>query len=251
MKTARLRKTPHIVRKQIEHVDDLPRLRAERDRLRRLASTGHVPRIIAATPRRIDMEYVQGQSLKKWLSLTGDWQAITPSLDEALERLAQYVAAEQALLEKGVLYMDLNPEHVIFQRDKAMLIDLEASSIRRHDEPVWRIMSRRGTSEMMAPEEFVRSPATRLTERTATYRVAVVAHLVLAGYVPFPREHYWRRAYAWRRTHVVPVSPELPGPVRRVLKAALQRHPARRHKNPTSFLHALLAAYGSVARIGK
>lgn len=245
MKTTRRIDREDIIRKRAEGADDALRLRAERDYLSRLATTGHVPRIVATAAQWIDMERVRGQSLKEWLALTPDWQATIPPLGEALERLEQYVKAEQALLRAGVLYADLNLEHVIFQKDRAIVIDLEASSIRRPGELVWRIMSRRGTSETMAPEEFVRSPVTRLTERTATYRAAVVAHLVLAGYVPFSRERYWRSAYAWRRTHAAQVSWRLPRRVRRVLMAALQRHPARRYKDPVSFMAALKRAYAA------
>lgn len=245
MKTARRIDNPGRVRKQAEGIDDIPRLQAEQGYLRHLAQTGHVPRIIEATQQWIDMEYIKGQSLKEWLALTPDWQATVPPLDEALERLMQYAQAEQALLDAGVLYADLSPEHVIFQKDRVMMIDLEASSMRRHDESVWRIMSWRRTWETMAPEEFTRSPATQLTERTATYRVAVVAHLVLAGYVPFPRERYLRLVHAWRRTHVASVSRQLPHRVGRVLAVALQRHPARRHKNPVSFMAALKRAYAA------
>lgn len=157
----------------------------------------------------------------------------------AQKRLAEYVEVEMKLLEHGVMYRDLNLEHVFFTSRGARIIDLEASLI-GGDLDVWlldSLASRRGTWETMALEEF-RRPA-KLTYRTATYRTAVVAHLVLTGELPFVRKPLRHDTHAWRKQHVPDISPELPKSVRKVFMAALSREPANRHKDPRAFLDAL------------
>ena len=231
-----------IVRKTVVTPHGHERLRREVANLRQLEQTGIVPRILQQTANSLDLEYIDGQSMADWLRLQSDWCTAPPPITQASERLRAYVALEMRLLQAGVMYRDLNLQHVIFTPQSVRIIDLEAAEYNPRGD-IWRVTNRRGTYETMAPEEFVLGEL--LTPRTATYRVAVVAHLALAGQLPFrfmPGSR--RKVYQWRRNHPPEVSSLLPRSVRRVLCAALQPQPVRRHKDPARLLQAISDAYG-------
>lgn len=217
------------------------RLRREVANLRRLEQTGLVPRIIAQDASGVELEYIAGQSMADWLQLQPDWRAAS-SAAEVPAHLQAYVVLEMGLLQAGMMYRDLNLQHVVFTSQGARMLDLEAAEYSPQGEK-WRVTSRRGTYETMAPEEFMLGRV--LTPRTATYRVAVVMHLALAGQLPFQFSSGSRRkAYQWRRSHPPEISSKLPYAVQRALQAALQPHPARRHKDPARLFDAVAAAYG-------
>ena len=58
-----------------------------------------------------------------------DWRVVAPPLPQALDRLRRYATLEQALLRAGVLYRDLNLQHLIFTLQSARIVDLEAAEI--------------------------------------------------------------------------------------------------------------------------
>lgn len=186
---------------------------------------------------------LNGESLKSWIQLDDDWHAKALPWQDAAARLEQYIDLEMLLLEHGVMYRDLNLDHVVFTETTARIVDLEASLLTRVP-GAWRLTSgdsRRGTWETMALEEF-RRPAI-LTSRTATYRSAVIAHLVLASEVPFARKARKSDTRQWRAAHAPHCALELDKPVRRVLANALSREPSRRHKDPAHFFDALRRAH--------
>ena len=220
---------------------DIDRLQREKNNLRRLAQTGLVPQLLRQRPDRLEREYIAGESMEKWLHLDymAGWRVVAPLLPQSLDRLRRYATLEQTLLRAGVLYRDLNLQHLIFTLQGARIVDLEAAEIQRAD-GLWRVTSRRGTYETMAPEEF--TIGSRLTARTASYWFAIVAHLVLAGCLPFRSVPQRWRAYRNRRCPAA-IAPQLPAPVRRVLAASLQCQPARRHSDPARLMQALEHAY--------
>lgn len=213
------------------------RLAHEKEIYRQLAGSLHIAHV-ADFDGDLKLQKVEGDNAKEWLDFHEDWTCNPQEAVPAIKRLGQYVAAEMDFIKRGVLYRDLNLEHLIFAGDTAVLIDLEEAVVRQ-SAGSWAFDSRRGTWETMALEEF--KGQGELTERTATYRVAVVAHLALTGRLPFPRKAVPLRptTYAWRRNHPATVARELPSGQRKVFSAALAREPARRHKDPQSFLDAL------------
>lgn len=195
---------------------------------------------------RLVIERFDGEDCKSWVQLTDEWHATKIPWVGAKARLAAYIELEMKLLACGVMYRDLNLEHILFTRAGARMIDLEASL--PHDTTGWvldSMASRRGTWETMALEEFRRPVLLDL--RTATYRAAVVTHLVLCGDLPFVRKPRKHDTHMWRKFHAASVSEDLPKPVRRVFAAALSREPSCRYKSPANFFAALVAAYDSLS----
>ncbi|MFZ2560340.1 MAG: hypothetical protein WAW91_01780 [Candidatus Nanoperiomorbaceae bacterium] len=226
-------------RKSATTPGDLARLTVETSVYRRLKGNPHAPQVYEATPKSLTLECIEGESLADYLQRVNQPDvARRPSLRQTMKLLDRYVAAETALLADGVLYRDLNLQHVIFTGQKTVMIDFEASLI-QDQPPGWVTLPRaRGTWEDMAPEEFVAGNA--LNSRTASYRVAVVAHLMLTGHLPF--RHGFKnlsQARRWRLKRPLMIDRDLPKAMRKTIAASLQIEPAKRHKNPKNFFQAL------------
>lgn len=203
-----------------------------------------IPKIITvkktADTIEMTMELIEGQSLKQILDIKDEYISTPIPWNEAKKLIGNYVAVEMELLAKNALYRDLNLDHLIFGDQKAVLLDLESTIVSHSD--TWLLHDMRGTWETMAPEEF--PGYGMLTSQTATYRVAIVAHQILTGQLPFKRfPHSRSSTHTWRKRHVVEVSPLLNDAARRVFKAALARQPERRHKDPARFLEKLSKTY--------
>lgn len=231
--------TKHTATKRATSPRGLVRLHDEQRIYEKLQPCVHIPKLTAMTKNSITIQRVVAQSLQ---DIVGTMYHFTPlPWKEANPLLLKYVEAEMSLLRSGVLYRDLNLQHLLITDKRAVLIDLEASIIRQKDGLFYQ-NDMRGTWETMAPEEFM--IRAKLSDATATYRVAVVAHLLLTGRLPFRRYPYSRtQTHTWRNTHPPLLSQQLLKPVRKVFAAALSRQPERRHKNPESFLSALTIAH--------
>lgn len=204
-----------------------------------LIGSPYIANILARTSESITLEKFDGQNAKEWLSFNEDWTCKKAEWNIVREKLKQYIEAETDFLDRGVMYRDLNLEHIIFTEDKAVLVDLEEAVFT--DSNSWYFKSRRGTWETMALEEFLRKG--QLTKRTATYRVAVVAHLALTGRLPSRRMPLKHDVHQWRKHHNPLIDGHLPKKVRKIFAAALSRKIEHRHKDPKSFYTALEEAY--------
>lgn len=235
-----------FVTKTADTPEGMMRIAGERRMLRHLADAGCVARELEYVEKNgyaeMKIEHIAGESLKSWIKLDDEWRAKGHAWKDAQGRLAQYVELETNLLERGVMYRDLNLDHVIFAEQGAYMIDLEASLLATR-EGEWMLdnqESDRGTWETMALEEFRRPVA--LTTRTATYRSAVVAHLALTGELPFARKPQKKDTHAWRASHVPELALDLSKAVRGVFASSLSREVSRRHKTPARFFEALTEA---------
>lgn len=220
------------------------RLTREMWMLRGLERSPHTPRLLSssAIAHTLTTEYVAGQAFTEVFAVDEEWNAQPKSWQDAAPYLAQYVTADQDLLSRGFFYRDLNLDHLIFTGEKAVLVDHEETLIDKEEgSKEWYYSSVRGTWETMAPEEF--RGYGNLTERTATYRAAVLAHLALSGHLPFPRFPLRRDVHHWRKTHAPQVSRALPKLTRRVLRSALDVKPDHRHASPARFFKALEVTY--------
>jgi len=205
----------------------------------------HIPTIVKmesdVNQASIVMETLEGKSLREILGMRDEYNAKPKAWKEVSKLLKQYVGAETDLLERGALYRDMNLDHIIFANDKAYLVDLESTIINAGADR-WSLNDMRGTWETMAPEEF--PGYGELSARTATYRVAVVAYLLIVGKLPFKRFPESRaETYRWRRRHQIEVDETLDKDTRRVFNIALARKQERRYKDPASFLLQLERSY--------
>ncbi len=233
------------VRKYSTDLSGYQRLSRELKVLKCLSGSVHTPTVVQSRDDTakisIDMEAIQGQSLRELLDMQTDYVTTAMPWNEAKQWLAQYIDAEMDLLSRDALYRDMNLDHLIFAGNRAVLIDME-STIISADQGKWLLNDMRGTWETMAPEEFIGYG--ELSARTATYRVAVIAHIILTGKLPFKRFSDSRSAtYHWRMMHMAEIDRGLSHKTRRVFASALARKPIHRYKNPERFLDKLTASY--------
>ena len=207
------------------------------------ADSPHLPERIGFDPdtSTLTMRRVDGRSFREVFCVDEDWRGTPMPWSEASIYLEQYIDAETDLLSRGLMYRDLNLDHVMFAGDRAVLLDHEETVGKLQGEKTWHYNSLRGTWETMAPEEFCGHG--HLTERTATYRSAVLAHLALSGNLPFPRFPARDDVYRWRKENAPEVSDDFPGSARRVLRAALNPRIHRRQVSPRAFFNELTASY--------
>lgn len=218
------------------------RVSREHASLQALQESAHVPRLLSSSTHNsslsLTLELIHGENAEQWLQLDPEWHGTPVDWPTAQKRLGQYVPAKMDLLNRGAQYRDLNLEHLIFQNDKAVLVDHEATIINETgSDDKWIQNDTRDTWETMALEEFNGHGV--LTKRTATYRSAIIAHLALSGELPFERLSSRSDTHKWRKQHPPKVSSQFTKATRHVFAAALARKPTHRHKDPASFLSAL------------
>lgn len=227
------------VRKKYLSRDTVLRFAREAFILELLADSPHAPVLkqVDYDERTITTEYVAGQSFGEIFSLDDMWSGTGKEWAEAAPLLAQYVAAEQDLLERGVLYRDMSPGHLIFTADHAVLVDHEESLVNEKvEEDRWYLSGGRGRWQTMAPEEFRRHNT--LTKKTAAYRTATLAHVALTGRLPITHP-----VVDWRKRHAPRVSTSLPKAARRVFRDALDAGLERRYASPADFFDALTSTF--------
>jgi len=228
------------VRKKYPSTGTVLKLAREAFILRLLADSPHVPALkdVDHRERVITTEYVPGRSFADVFSVDNEWNASAKDWSEAGPLLAQYIAAEQSLLDEGIMYRDLSPGHLIFTGDRAVLVNHTESLVNKNVKvKQWYLFDHHGAEATMAPEEF-HGMQSLLTPRTATYRSAVMAHVALGGGLPFePSPPYWRK----RR--ILQIAHTLPDLTREAFRGALDARPELRHADPAAFLNALTASY--------
>jgi serine/threonine protein kinase len=205
----------------------------------------HIPKLIEATfahgtePASFTIERINGATMGEELGVGPNWQGQPNAWQNVKPILTQLVAAETDFLEKNVLYRDIAPRHIFHvlmpnDLERVVLIDLEGSLIDRTD-GAWRTDEPMNVAyETMAPEEFSRQ--IELTEATATYHSAVLAHVALAGRLPYPR---WLPKISARIGRHLPeeyFSKALPEGAEVVIQKALSRDPEQRQASPDVFL---------------
>ena len=201
------------------------RLRSELKVLKALQASPYTPNLIKSTDKdnklTITMDKIFGENIQQVFSIH-EYVLVPVPWSIAHTYIKQYSEAEMDFLSQGYLYRDLNLEHIICNSGKMVLLDLE-STILSLDREKWKLNDTRGTWETMAPEEFLGYG--ELTARTATYRTAVIAYLLLMGKLPFKRFSDSRSStYSWRKKYKPMIDTSLSKPVQRVFKSALAIH---------------------------
>jgi serine/threonine protein kinase len=192
----------------------------------------------------IAMEFVEGHTLKKWLSQTdAAWPARLAKVLEAGEGLA-------AAHEAGVVHRDFKPDNVLIgPKGRARVADFGlargiadapeavAPSPSPLDVRLTQTGAIIGTPLYMAAEQHNGEVATAATDQFA---FAVVAFEAIYGERPFRGEGLAELAIAVTEGDIIPPPPDtdVPDRVRRALERALDPTPSRRF----STLHELLAA---------
>jgi serine/threonine protein kinase len=186
----------------------IEQLKEEAETLRILDGSTRSPRLYldayseTNNKQVLAMEYLEGPSLGDVLGVGPDWVVMNqPDSARAHEIIGHIAAAEQDVLDRGVLYRDYNLKHFIFTApDHVSFIDFGLSLAYPYtgddDHMVWATNTLPdGTWEFMAPEEFV--GGAELDESVVTYRLGILYHLLVTGDMPVPQFENLADARAW------------------------------------------------------
>ncbi len=150
---------------------------------RALASVDH-PGIVAVhdvhdDPPAIVMSYVEGVSLRTWIS-----QSDMPPWTRVRELLVQVAEALEAVHRAGIVHRDLKPDNVMVshQTDGDQVTVIDFGIARQSDGPRLTGTSLLGTPEYMSPEQWRGEVA---DARTDIYALGCLAFELLTGDPPF------------------------------------------------------------------
>ena len=195
------------------------------------------------------MELVRGEDLRHALLREG-----RIDVQRATRILADICGAIEAAHRQGVLHRDLKPENILLTEDDigAKVLDFGVATIiaRDRDEQTTVADTRGvvtlegtviGTPAYMAPEQL-RGQAP--DERTDVFSLGVVAYEMLTGSLPFGRGPLAEVILAQSRGIPAEAMDEVPPPLMRAVRMALEHDPDRRPPSPQAFAHLVGAAGG-------
>ncbi len=199
----------------------------------------------------VAMEYVQGQTLKQWVSTANpNWRQRLEAVMAAGRGIAKAHAA-------GVVHRDLKPDNILFSIDDiALVADFGLARSAGDDEetapdrgtqaaprdPLAAQLTSTGallgTPAYMSPEQFLGKPA---DERSDQFSFAVVVYWALWGQRPFAGQHVEELATAVLAGRVQPPPQDsaVPKALFAVVERALRTQPEERYASVDEFLSAL------------
>ena len=138
---------------------------------------------LANGARYLVMSFVDGGSLEDRLTAVGRF-----SLSEARRAVAQIAAGLAAAHWLGIVYRDLQPGNVLYDRvsDLCSITDFGMASLieadTTDDPPLTKPGERIGVPFYASPEKLRGEP---VSERTDVYSLGVIAYQLLTGELPF------------------------------------------------------------------
>jgi serine/threonine-protein kinase len=190
--------------------------------------------------RYLTMEYVDGQSLRAWMTQGPDAIA---AIDVVLQIAAGLAAAHEA----GVIHRDLKPSNIMLENAAGQgigrVVITDFGIARMSEDGRGQTGGLIGTPAYMAPEQVEGKP---LDGRADVYALALIAVEMLTGKLPFTGDNAFALAMARLRVEVPELATRggasIPASMLPVLERALQRDPARRFSDAVAFGQALAHA---------
>jgi serine/threonine-protein kinase len=213
----------------------------------RLAHPNIVPVFASGTAGGLPfyvMPFVEGQSLRTRLSLTG-----RISLDEVLHIVAEVSAALDYAHARRVVHRDIKPENVLLHSGRAQVLDfgialaLDAIEHPRRTGPGLTI----GTPDYMSPEQA--QGIADIDGRSDVYSLACVTYEMIWGHPPF-RGAPTRVVLRHIDAEPMPLGcrlPGLPNALSAAVSRALSKTPQQRFSTAGAFAAALAHGCGRLA----
>jgi serine/threonine protein kinase len=176
------------------------------------------------------MEHVAGSSLKEMIQRL---RRLSPML--AADFVCQVAAALEYAHNQGVVHRDVNPSNIIVQPgDRIKILDFGLACPAGTED-----FGNTGTAHYMAPEQIDADP---VDGRTDIYALAVTAHEMVTGKLPFP-ETDLSKLLELHTTLDIPdpelITPGIPEQLREFIVTAGRRDPARRYASAADAIRVL------------
>lgn len=188
------------------------------------------------------MEYVEGIDLSQHVRRSGRLPIV-----EAVQYLYQAALALQHAHERGLVHRDIKPSNFLLTKqdgeDVVKLLDLGLARIAEGSEDTALTHDGRivGTPDYIAPEQ-ARSAHTA-DIRADLYSLGCTFHFLLTGQVPFPGgKSIVEKLVKHQMEDPTPIEtlrPDVPLPLRAVLKRLVARDPERRFQTPEQLAKTL------------
>lgn len=215
--------------------------------LQRLSDSPHVPGLYDIQDSEDNKTYlaeqfVPGVSLRAIIGAELDERrTIEPlSPNDAAGIINRIGAAELDLIQHGVMYRDLQTDHIIFADDdhRAVFVDLGLASDDSYTDEngvrKWRQTPHSGLYATMSPSEL---RGEDMSEADVVYRLAVLYHLTLTGKLPFDHPQQRQDINEWVNNPTFELSDKLTPEGRELFENALLNDPQRQIKSVELFLH--------------
>jgi hypothetical protein len=202
------------------------------------------------------MELVRGEDLRRVLHREG---RLEPA--RAVKILAAVCGAIEAAHLEGILHRDLKPENILLPGGDieakvldfgvAKLVADVASSSQADSESAGETVAALtvagtiiGTPAYMAPEQL---SASALDPRTDVFALGVIAYEMLCGDLPFSRGSLTDVILAQARgaRPLTERDPDIPAPLDRAVRRALEMTPEERPATPHAFASEVVQAFGA------
>lgn len=178
------------------------------------------------------MEYVEGQSLGRLVAREG-----RIPVDRTIEIARQILRALRYAHGQHILHRDVKSSNILLE-DQTIQVKLGDFGIALMEESarLTTVGVALGTPEYMSPEQCQGFP---LNERSDLYSLGIVLHECLSGKPPFLADE--PLAIAYKHVHDSPPEidrPDLPAPLRAILRKALAKRPEDRYASAAEMLAA-------------
>ena len=182
------------------------------------------------------MTYVAGESLRARLDREGQLP-----VDEAVRITAEAAEALAAAHREGVIHRDIKPENLLLAGGRTWVADfgIAKALVDVGGETLTSTGFIVGTPAYMSPEQ---ATGDRVDARTDQYSLASVLYEMLAGDPPYTgasAQMIMARRMSEPPRPIRPIRPLIPDAVESALRRALERLPADRFPDMSSFVSAL------------
>lgn len=186
------------------------------------------------------MELIDGEPLSKYVAHRSHLTSL-----QTLDIIAQTASALEAAHDRGIVHRDIKPANLLIRKDGSIKITDFGIARAADDVNLTQTGAMLGTVQYMAPEQLSGS---RGSSASDIYSLGIVAYFCLVGQTPFYGMDPMAAALAHTRDPIPPLPSTVPGGLRDLVGAMLEKDPKQR---PASAGELALMATGLKDAVGE
>ena len=192
----------------------------------------------------IAMEYLEGSDLRE---LIRDKRRL-PTMEKAMQMIAQIAEALDYAHSKGVIHRDIKPSNIMVEKSSGQLKLADFGVARITSSSRTRTGTILGTPPYMSPEQLA---GEHVDGRSDIFSLGVVLYELVAGKRPFDGDSMAALTYQITNERHPPISgtrKPVPRCLTSIIDRALQKNPNKRYQSAGSMHAALIRCLGSSAK---